>query len=148
MAFSSLRPIVIAGAATAALLLAACSGGDEKPAGANPSLPTLNDEQYLLVLCTGINDYREAVNTATSAESLTQSIRAYVADLQAANPPADLQSFHGDYLRYLEQSYTDPTRLLTTLPPMPPDAARARLSTKEASVIECKPPTFWNRAPQ
>lgn len=139
----------------AGLLLAACGGGSKNggasptPPGstASPATPTasgppLSDDDYLRVFCNGLNDYRNALNTATTAEAIADVVRAYVAAMRLVTPPVDVSEFHAAYIKYLADAIDDPTSLVVTPPPKPPDDVRKRLAEKQRDVAECSFPTF------
>jgi hypothetical protein len=136
--------LVLVAVATAA----ACGGG-----GSNKSTPTASvsgppatDEQYLKAICTGTQDFSDALVSKTTADGIAQVIKQFSANLKKINPPADLRTFHAAFIKYLDDSLTDPTSLLTKAPPEPPDSVRQRLASKESSVPECKSPQFFNPA--
>ena len=138
-----MRTWALAAAAPLALLLlaAACGSGDD--AAPTPSGPALSDEQYLKVVCTGLTNFSDALLTRTKAEDIAGVIQEYIRQLQAVNPPGDLQKFHADFVKYLQDSVKDPTSLITRKPPMPADDIRRRVAAKERNVPECKNPTFF-----
>jgi hypothetical protein len=140
-----------------ALALAACGGSDnnngnpspspgatQQPATPSPGGPPLSDEEYLRVFCNGLNDYTNALNTATTTEAIAEVVRAYVAAMRQVTPPADVREFHAAYVKYLEDAVDDPTSLVVTPPPKPADTVRRRLAEKQRDVAECKFPTFLN----
>jgi hypothetical protein len=141
---------LLASLAAAALFLAACGGGggsnstptptptSEAP---TPAGPPLSDEEYLRVFCTGVTNYREALNTEPR-EGLVRVVEEYVASMRAVSPPADIAEFHAAFIRYLEDAVAEPTALITRQPPLPPDEARSRLADKARSIDECRYPTF------
>lgn len=123
-----------------ALALGAC--GDGKTDEPEPTGNELTDEQYLAVFCTGIANYREALLNQPSAAGIADSIKSYVAELKKVQPPTGLAKWHKSYITYLEDAEKDPTSLVSTEPPLPPDAERTRLAAKVKDVPECKYPTF------
>ncbi len=126
-----------------ATLLAACSGSGDDDPSPTPSGDPLSDEEYLAVICRGLTSFTDAIVSKTKAEDIATVIRDYVKSLQTVTPPGDLQTFHADYVKYLQDAVAEPTSLLTTKPPLPPDSVRQRLVTKEASVAECRDRTFF-----
>lgn len=134
--------LVIAAVFTAA----ACGGGGSpKPTPTAPtSGPTLTDEQYLKAICTGTQAFSDALISKTTADGIAQVIKQFSTNLKSINPPGDLRTFHAAFIKYLDDSLTDPTSLLTKSPPEPPDSVRQRLASKESSVPECKNPTFFD----
>lgn len=134
--------LLLVGLAALPFALAAC-GGDSKDEGdPTPSANALTDEQYLAVFCTGVANYREALLNQPSAAGIANTIKTYVAELKKIEPPAGLGKWHKEYITYLEDAEKDPTSLVSTAAPLPPDADRARLVSKISSVPECKYPTF------
>jgi hypothetical protein len=129
-----------------AFLFAACDGGGSDkttPTRASaPSGPALSDEAYLKVICTGLVNYQDSLLAAKDVEAIRKVITDYSESMEAINPPADLQHFHDDFIKYLQDSVKDPTSLVTTSPPRPETAARERLASRVTSVPECKYPTF------
>ena len=65
--------------------------------------------------------------------------------MKALNPPADLAEYNAQFVAYLEAALEEPTSLVTTAPPAPPDDARRRLAALEPTIPECKDPTFFSR---
>ena len=131
-----------------ALSVVACGGGGSSKATPTPptSGPTATDEQYLKAICTGTQAFSDALISKTTADGIAQVIKQFSSNLKTINPPADLRTFHAAFIKYLDDSLTDPTSLLTKSPPEPPDSARQRLASKESSVPECKKPTFFDSA--
>ena len=118
--------------------LAACGGADA-PA-------PLSDEEYLAVLCAGLERYAVAVDTETEAAGIAVAVAAFLDDLRAVAPPPDADGFHAAFIAYLEDALDDPTRPLAVAPPLPADGVRARLAGKERAVPECREPTFLSGA--
>ncbi len=125
----------------AVLAGAACGGGDDgNNADESPTTPAsdpVSDEEYLKVICTGTQGFTDALISQTTAEGIAKSITDFIASLKSTTPPSDLQQFHKDIIKYLEDSVSDPTSLVTKKRPQPPDKVRDRLAAKEASVTEC-----------
>lgn len=132
------RGLALAAAGAIALAAMAC-GGAETPAPAT-------DEAYLAVLCTGLERYAEAVETATDADGLAPAVAALLEGLRAVGPPPDAGEFHENFLAYLEAAVDDPTRPLAVAPPLPAEGVRARLAGRERAVPECREPTFLSGA--
>ena len=127
---------------------AACGGG-----GSNKSTPTASVERPARDRRTVPQGYlhrhpgfSDALVSKTTADGIAQVIKQFSANLKKINPPADLRTFHAAFIKYLDDSLTDPTSLLTKAPPEPPDSVRQRLASKESSVPECKSPQFFNPA--
>ena len=131
----SVRRLALAG--LAALGLAAC--------GADAPAP-LSDEEYLAVLCAGLERYATAVDTETEAAGIAVAVTAFLDDLRAVAPPPDADRFHAAFIAYLEDAVDDPTRPLAVAPPLPAAEVRARLAGKERAVPECREPTFLGGA--
>lgn len=131
-----MRSALVAGLALAcgAILVAACSDDEKAKA---------DDEAYLKVICSGLDGYTDALNSKTKVDDIAQAIRDFAAELKKVEPPADLRTFHDQFVKYLEDAVADPTSLVTRKPPLPPDDVRRRLASKEANVPECKNPTFF-----
>jgi len=126
----------------AGAILAACGGGSAKP---TPVGPALSDEDYLKVVCTGLSDFSAALLTKTKPEDLSQVIKDYIASLQKVQPPAGVEQFHQDFIKYLEDSIADPTSLVTKTPPLPSGSVRQRLAAVEIQTSECKDAKFFTR---
>ncbi|MGH2632173.1 MAG: hypothetical protein ACRDG3_02080 [Tepidiformaceae bacterium] len=143
--FSLVLPVLMLGI-VAIFAASACGGGGSSKATptAPTSGPTLTDEQYLKAICTGTQDFSDALISKSTADGIAQVIRQFATSLKTLNPPGDLRTFHAAFIKYLEDSLTDPTSLLTKSPPEPPDGVRQRLASKEPSVPECKAPTFFD----
>ncbi len=126
------------------LALAACGDdGDDDPPAANGGTGT--DEEYLKAICSGTSEFSNALITKTTAEEIAQVIEDFIADMNAANPPADLVEYNTEFVKYLEDSLAEPTSLVTRQPPLPSDDIQRRLAGKEISVDECKDGTFFSR---
>lgn len=126
-----------------------CSG-ESKPRASNTDAGALeiatgtpvSDEAYLAVFCTGATRYREAVNTETTKEGLGKAVQEYATGMAKVVPPEDLRTFHGAFIKYLNDAVSEPTSLLTKAPPLPSDSVRTRLAGRTSDVPECKYPTF------
>ncbi len=127
----------------AAVVVGACSGGgdnsDDLPAG------TGTDEDYLRAVCIGIDRVSDALVSATTAEAIGQVIEEFAATMRSIDPPPDLVEYNRQFVAYLEAALRDPTSVVTTAPPQPPDDARRRLARLEPSIPECREPTFFSR---
>ncbi|MCL4232422.1 MAG: hypothetical protein KJ053_12655 [Dehalococcoidia bacterium] len=122
-----------------ALIGSAC-GGNEKDGQDTPTAPAsepVTDKEYLKVICTGTKGFSDALVSQTTAEGIAGSITGFIASLKQTTPPADLQQFHQDLIKYLEDSVSDPTSLVTKKRPQPPEKVRERLAATEAEVPEC-----------
>lgn len=128
-------------AVVAATLLGACGGGDNPP----KSTGTGNDEDYLRAVCAGIDQVSDALVAATSPAEIARVIEDFAATMRAIDPPPDLADYNQKFVAYLEAAVDDPTSVVTTSPPLPPDAARRRLASLEPSIPECREPTFFSR---
>lgn len=129
-----------------AVALAAC--GDKDDSGGSSGAAASSDAQYLAVFCTGLTKYQETLVSATKVDDIRKVIEDYIGELEKITPPDGLEKYHKDYIRYLREALDDPTSLVTTKPPMPPESDRERLSEKTKGVAECKYPTFLDRQPQ
>jgi len=127
------------------LVAAACGGGGSK-ATPTPAVsgPRATDQQYLKAICTGTQAFSDALVSKTTAAGIAQVIKDFSASMKKINPPADLQTFHAAFIKYLDGSLSDPTSLVTKSPPEPPASVRQRLASEESSVPECKRPTFFD----
>jgi hypothetical protein len=126
------------------LALAACGDdGDDDPPAGNGGTGT--DEEYLKAICSGTSEFSNALITKTTAEEIAQVIEDFIADMKAANPPADLVEYNTEFVKYLEDSLAEPTSLVTRQPPLPSEDIQRRLAGKEISVDECKDGTFFSR---
>jgi hypothetical protein len=141
-----MRHRLLALAVALPLVFSACGGDDDEPP--TPQGDVLTDEQYLDVFCTGITKYQDALMESKTIQGIRDAVDAYVAALSPVRPPADIAAFHAEYLAYLKaaQKGEDPTVLVTTQPPLPPDGPRDRLADKAAKVEACKYPTFLSRS--
>ncbi|WP_322818553.1 hypothetical protein [Tepidiforma sp.] len=124
-----------------ATLLAACGGGDSSPKATG----TGNDEDYLRAVCAGIDQVSDALVAATSPAEIARVLEDFAATMRAIDPPPDLADYNRKFVAYLEAALDDPTSVVTTSPPLPPDAARRRLASLEPSIPECREPTFFSR---
>lgn len=122
-----------------ALLVAACGSDDSKPVG-----DASTDEQYLKVICTGLSNFSDALVSKTSSDEIAKVIKEYIASLKPVTPPQDLEKFHKDFQKYLQDALDDPTSLVTKTPPLPADEVRRRIASKEANVPECRNATFFS----
>lgn len=136
-------PRMLAPLVLTALLVGACSGksGDDQPLPAG----TGTDEDYLRAVCIGIDRVSDALVSATTAEAIGAVLREFAATMRAIDPPPDLVDYNQQFVAYLEAALRDPTSVVTTAPPQPPDAARRRLARLEPSIPECREPTFFSR---
>jgi len=138
----------LCGVAVLALpVLAACGDGNSDKTTSTPSTSggsvALSDEAYLKVLCTGLVKYQDTIlSTTTKADDIAKVIRDYIATFDGVTPPKGLEKWQRDYTKYLNDALSDPTALLVTPAPMPPDSERDRLASKVSNVPECKYPTF------
>ena len=141
--------------------IVACGGDDddptptpavsETPDSATTSAPTpagtpigpLTDEEYLAVICSGLEDYTAAIIREQTVEGLSAVVRDYVVSLQAVLPPEDVADFHNQFIAYLTAAIESPTDLLATPRPLPPDDVRDRLAGKEEDVEECRNARFF-----
>ncbi len=127
-------------AAVLLVLFAACGGGDE-PSPDNG----VSDEDYLRVLCTGLDQYSDSLLAAAKPDQIAKVIENYITAMKAVTPPNDLAAFHTGFIVYLEQGLADPKALLTASPPRPPEKAASRLAAKEPKVSECQDATYFGR---
>ena len=121
------------------VMLVACGDDDAKPAG-----EASTDEQYLKVVCTGLSNFSDALVSKTSSDEIAKVIKEYITSLKAVTPPRDLEKFHRDFEKYLQDALNDPTSLVTKTPPLPADEVRRRIASKEANVPECRNATFFS----
>ena len=124
--------------AIVAVATAACGDSSDGPS----KTPTVvvagaSDEEYLKVICAGTQAFSDALISQTTAEGIAKSIKDFVAALKDIAPPSDLQAFHKEMTKYLEDSVSDPTSLVTKKRPQPPEAVRSRLAAKEPNVPAC-----------
>lgn len=134
-----LRLLLIGPVLLVPAIFLACGDGDddaETPGG------TSTDEEYLAVFCNGLTEYQETLLSATTETQISDVIKAYIDDLHGIAPAEGLKDYHSQYIGYLEDALRDPTSLVTRKPPLPPEAARERLSAKAKTVEQCKYPTF------
>jgi len=107
----------------------------------------VSDEEYLKVICTGLSNFTDALLSKTTAAEIGQVIKDYIAEMKKVDPPSDVKKFHDDFVKYLEDSLSEPTSLVTRKPPLPSESVRKRLAAKEPGVPECKSPTFFDAGP-
>lgn len=124
--------------------LAASCGDDDQQSPSDGS--RLGDDDYLKVICSGTSAFSGALNTATKIDDLRQVIKDFVGSLQKVNPPSDLDQFHQQFIKYLQDANSDPTSLVTRRPPLPSDSVRQRLAARETKVAECRDISFFGRA--
>jgi len=136
-------------AATVAIVLAAlaaaCGGGSGSSSKTPTPGPGASDEQYLKVICAGTQAFSDALVSQTTTEGIAQSITDFAAALKAITPPEDLQSFHQEITKYLEDSVSDPTSLVTKKRPQPQQTVRDRLAAKELGVPECSKAHYFQQ---
>ncbi len=137
-------PVAILACILAALAVA-CGGGDGDLAGTPTAATGATDEQYLTVICAGTQAFSDALISQTTAEGIAKSIKDFILALKGITPPQDLQAFHKDITRYLEDSVSDPTSLVTKKRPQPPEAARERLAAKEPGIPECSKAHYFQQ---
>ena len=134
------------------LFAASCGGsddGDGTPTSAaaspSPSVATrdVTDEEYLAVICTGLDDFWFALNNARTVEEIRGTVTDFIDSLEVILPAPDVRPFHGDLLAYLNEAIDDPTQLATAVRPLPEKAVRDRLAEKELDVPECDDLTFF-----
>lgn len=123
-----------------AALLASCGGSDSPEGGGS-------DEDYLRAICTGSQDFSNALLSKTTPDEIADVIRDFIETMENTNPPADLVGYNDEFVKYLEEAVNEPTSLVTSKPPLPDDDVQRRLASKEPSVAECKDPTFFSRTP-
>lgn len=121
------------------LVAVGCSGGETPPRG------TGNDEDYLRAVCAGIDRVSDALVSASSANEIAAAIEEFADTMRAINPPPDLTEYNRQFVAYLDAALKDPTSVVTTAPPLPPDGPRRRLAQLEPSIAECREPTFFSR---
>ena len=131
---------VLAVAGLLALLALSCD--DDPPPSA------VDDEGYLAVMCANLDRFSDAILVETEEAGIAAVIEAFIEELRAVDPPADLREFHDAFIDYLEEAVDDPTSPLVLSPPLPDDDVRERLAGKERSVDECREPTFFSQPPR
>lgn len=128
----------------AVLLFVSACGGSGASGSATPSGPAMSDEEYLKAICTGVTQLSDALVSKSNVDDITKVIKDFSASVKALNPPADLRKYNADFAKYLDDTASDPTAVLTKKPPVPADSIRQRLASKESNVPECKGPTFFD----
>lgn len=138
-------------AAAALWAAAACGGSGDDEATATPpqnatpgTVRQVDDLGYLDVFCGGVARYFDVVQTATTVDEIAEAVEVFIAELEAIEPPEDVQPFHEAFLEYLRASTDDPTRLLVAPPPVPDEAVRDRLASKESQVDSCQASNFFS----
>jgi hypothetical protein len=126
---------------------AACGddGDDDTGSDAPSAKPGGNDEDYLKAICSGTQEFSNALITKTSVEEIGQVVEDFVATMKDTNPPDDLEQYNAEFIQYLEEALSDPTSLVTRNPPLPPEDVQRRLAGKEVTIDECKDGTFFSR---
>lgn len=142
--------------AVAGLVAASCGGGGDDDATPTSTLPTaspsvatrdVTDEEYLAVICTGLNNFWFALNNARTVEEIRGTVTEFISSLEVVLPAPDVRPFHSDLLAYLNEAIDDPTQLATAVRPLPEGAVRDRLAEKELDVPECGDLTFFQERP-
>lgn len=118
--------------------------GDDVTPGA--STGTGNDEDYLRAICVGTSNFSNALLSATSVDDIRSVVEEFADEMRALNPPADLTEYNQAFVAYLDAAAEgDPTSLVTTSPPEPPEDVRRRMAALEPTIDECRDPTFFSR---
>ncbi len=134
------------------LFAASCGGSDDGDATptsalpvASPSVATrdVTDEEYLAVICTGLDNFWIALNTARTVEEIDVTVEEFIANLEVVLPVPDVRPFHAELLAYLREALGDSTQLATAPRPLPEESVRARLAEKELDVPDCDNLTFF-----
>jgi len=136
------RSRLIAAILLPVLAVSAACGGDD--AGSQPR-GTGNDTDYLRAVCVGIDRVTDALISATTPEAIAAVIEEFAAAMRQIDPPPDLTDYNRQFVAYLEAALKDPTSVVTTPPPLPPDDVRRRLAQLEPQIPECREPTFFSR---
>ncbi len=126
----------------------ACGGDDDGDDDTTPTVVagTGNDEDYLRAICVGTSSFSDSLLSATSVEEIRDVVSDFADEMRALNPPADLSEYNVAFIAYLDAAVDgDPTSLVTTAPPEPPDDVRRRLAALEPGIDECRDPTFFSR---
>lgn len=132
----SLVPLAL----VAVLAIAAC--GDEVGIEPDPT-PSPADQEYVLVLCEGLDNFSTALVEADETEEISAVVRDYIESLEAIDPPPDAQAFHRDFIGYLSDSVDEPQELVRLPRPRPEDSVRSRLAAAERSLEECRDLAFF-----
>jgi len=142
-----MRATILAFLPVLLLLGAACGDDGAKTptttAGGNGG-PAMTDEEYLKAICVGVQQLSDALLTKTNVQDITKVVKDFSASMKTLNPPADLQKYNQDFTKYLDDTTSEPTQLLTKAPPLPSDSVRQRLASKTSSISECKDVKFFN----
>jgi len=139
---ASVRPRLVAAILLPLVVLASACGDDD--AGGQPR-GTGNDTDYLRAICIGIDRVTDALISATTPEAIAAVIEEFAATMRQIDPPPDLTEYNRQFVAYLEAALKDPTSVVTTQPPLPPDDVRRRLAQLEPQIPECREPTFFSR---
>jgi hypothetical protein len=128
----------------------ACNNGgdnDEDPTPAlTPAAGTGIDEDYLKAICVGTSNFSNALMSATSVDEIRTVVEEFADEMRGLNPPADLTEYNIAFVAYLDAAaVADPTSLVTTAPPEPPEDVRRRMALLEPTIDECRDPTFFSR---
>jgi len=151
-------PRILVLLAIVGLVTTACGGGDDDatPSAVSPS-PTapastaardVTDEEYLAVICSGLDGFWFALNNARTVEEIRGTVQDFIANLEVVLPAPDVRPFHTDLLAYLEEAIDEPTQLATAPRPLPEESVRERLAGKEEDVAECDDLTFFAERPE
>ncbi len=132
-----LLPVVLLLLVAAATMASCGGGGSGSKNTPTANGPLLTDEQYLKEICTGTQNFSDALISKTTKEGIASVVQSFRDDMQSLNPPADLQAFNAQFVQYLDDALKEPTSLLTRQPPVPPSSVRDRLVSKEPNVPEC-----------
>lgn len=129
-------------------LIAACGNEDDAEPLPTPRVDpgevrAVSDEEYLAIICTGLEEFSSALIRADSPEEIIEVVQAYIDSLVVVEPPEDVQPFHNRFVGYLDESLEDPGQLVMRPRPLPEDDVRERLAEVERDVDECQDLVFF-----
>jgi hypothetical protein len=121
----------------------ACGNDDGATPTPSPDARAVSDEEYLAIICTGLDRFSRALVSVTAAEDIAEVVEDYIASLEEVSPPEDVRPFHQSFINYLSDSLDEPTQLVTRPRPLPAGDVRSRLAEKERTVDECQDLSFF-----
>ncbi len=137
--------------ALASLALSACGDDDNSGGGSNSGA---TDESYMAAICKASLNGKTATDKLDPAskdatKTLADAMDQFAKELKAANPPADVKSYHDSVVKYFQDfaAKVRSTKDLASLsdpgsPPKPPQAILDRLKKISDANADCKASDF------
>lgn len=131
--------------AAMSVVLLACDPEDVIEPTPTPAGPTngVSDEQYLAIICTGLDRFSSSLVQADTEDELVNVIQDYIGSLEEIVPPVGAEEFHEEFIDYLRASMDEPGELVTRPRPVPEDDVRNRMAHAEGNVEECQDLAFF-----